>query len=51
MVAGFATAILWVVFLKASAYDLYEMIPGCLVGTGVTIAVSLMTRPDAEDRT
>jgi Na+/proline symporter len=48
MVAGFSTAVLWVVFLKAYTYDLYEMIPGFLAGTSVTIAVSLLTRPDAE---
>lgn len=48
MVAGFVTAIVWVVAFKAHTYDLYEMIPGFAVGLLVTVAVSLMTRPDAE---
>jgi len=48
MVAGFATAIVWVIAFKARTYDLYEMIPGFAVGLLVTVAVSLMTRPDAE---
>lgn len=45
MVAGFLTAVLWVVFLKAHAYELYEMIPGFAAGLLVTVAVSLLTTP------
>lgn len=37
MFGGFATAVLWVVMLKARVYELYEMIPGFLVGLTVTI--------------
>jgi sodium/proline symporter len=48
MIAGFVTAVLWVVFLKPYTYDLYEMIPGFLAGAGATVAVSLWTRPDPD---
>jgi len=42
MLAGFATAVVWVVAVKPYAYDLYEMIPGFIVGTAVTMGVSLI---------
>ncbi len=45
MLGGFTTTCVWVLFLKAGFYDLYEMIPGFLVGLALTIAVSLATRP------
>jgi sodium/proline symporter len=45
MIAGFFTAIVWVLFLKPHALDLYEMIPGFLVAFAVTIAVSLRGSP------
>ncbi len=45
MVAGFATAVLWVVFVKTSFYDLYEMLPGFAAGFIVTVGVSLFTEP------
>lgn len=47
MVAGFLTAVIWVVALKPYAFDLYEMIPGLAVGVAATVVVSLMTAPDA----
>ncbi len=51
MVAGFATAVVWVVAFKAMVFDLYEMIPGFAVGFVVTVVVSLVTRPpDGADR-
>ena len=43
MVFGFATTIIWVQEYKAATYDLYELIPGLIVGFGVTWLVSLMT--------
>ena len=43
MVSGFAVTIIWVLALKPLTYELYEMIPGVLVGLAVTIGVSLMT--------
>lgn len=45
MIAGFLAAVIWVIAFKERYYDLYEMIPGFLVGFVVTIAVSLMTEP------
>ncbi|NIM52651.1 MAG: sodium/solute symporter [Gemmatimonadales bacterium] len=50
MVAGFLTAIVWVLAFRARVFDLYEMIPGFLAGFVVTIVVSLLTQPppDAE---
>ena len=43
MVGGFLTSMIWVLFLKEWSYDLYEMIPGFLVGFGLTVGVSLFT--------
>ncbi|MCZ6915891.1 MAG: sodium/proline symporter [Gemmatimonadetes bacterium] len=45
MIAGFLTAIIWVVAFKEQMYDLYEMIPGFVAGFAVTIGVSLVTEP------
>jgi sodium/proline symporter len=45
MVAGFVTAIVWVVAFKPLTLELYEMIPGFAVGFIVTIVVSLFTEP------
>lgn len=45
MIGGFVTTIVWVVFFKAGFYDLYEMIPGTLVGLALTVGVSLLTEP------
>jgi sodium/proline symporter len=45
MIAGFLTAVLWVLLLKQHFYDLYEMIPGFAAGFAVTIGVSLFTKP------
>jgi sodium/proline symporter len=45
MVAGFATAVAWVLVFKSAALDLYEMIPGFAAGFLATIAVSLATQP------
>jgi sodium/proline symporter len=45
MVAGFLTAIVWVLVFKAHTLELYEMIPGLAVGFGVTIVVSRFGAP------
>ncbi len=45
MVAGFFTAMIWVVAFKERVYDLYEMIPGFLAGFVATVGVSLATEP------
>jgi SSS family transporter len=44
MVAGFLTAVLWVLLVKERFYDLYEMLPGFFMGFAVTIGVSLFTQ-------
>jgi sodium/proline symporter len=40
MLGGFLTSVLWVVALKERTYELYEMIPGFLVGLALTLGVS-----------
>ncbi len=45
MLAGFLTAVIWVIALKQHFYDLYEMIPGFAAGFLATIVVSLLTEP------
>jgi sodium/proline symporter len=45
MVGGFVTTVWWVLAFKSRYYDLYEMIPGFLVGVVLTVAVSLITTP------
>ena len=45
MVAGFLTAVVWVVAFKQHVYDLYEMIPGFIAGFAATVGVSLFTQP------
>ena len=45
MIAGFLTAVVWVVTFKESFYDLYEMWPGFAAGFAVTILVSAVTAP------
>lgn len=48
MVFGFATTIFWVLQYKATNYDLYELIPGLIVGFSVTWLVSVMTYENGE---
>jgi sodium/proline symporter len=45
MITGFVSTVAWVLLFKASFYDLYEMIPGFLLGLSATIIVSLVTEP------
>ena len=45
MIGGFVTAIVWVLAFKPYTYDLYELIPGFIVGFLLTIGVSLVTTP------
>ena len=40
MVGGFVTCVVWVLAFKSEHYELYEMIPGFVVGLVLTIAVS-----------
>ena len=49
MSAGFLTSVLWVSKLKGYTYDLYEAIPGFIVGGLVTVLVSYLTyKPESE---
>ncbi len=43
MLGGFLTSVIWILMFKADNYDLYEMIPGFLVGITLTLLVSKMT--------
>jgi sodium/proline symporter len=43
MLSGFLTSVIWVLAFKAGAHDLYEMIPGFVVGILVTVIVSRLT--------
>jgi len=45
MVSGFLAAVLWVLLFKEHFFELYEMIPGFIVGFAATIGVSLVTSP------
>jgi sodium/proline symporter len=43
MLGGFVTSVVWVLWFKEQTYDLYEAVPGFIVGMVVTIVVSAMT--------
>lgn len=45
MISGFVVTVVWILTLKSSFYDLYEMIPGVAAGLLATIIVSLRTQP------
>ena len=40
MLGGFLTSVIWVLAFKADTYELYEMIPGFIVGITLTLLVS-----------
>lgn len=44
MVGGFLTSVIWVLAFKSQTYDLYEMIPGFLVGLAMTTGVSRLSQ-------
>jgi sodium/proline symporter len=44
MLGGFLTSIIWVQFVKADVYGLYEAIPGFIVGALATVVVSRLTQ-------
>ncbi len=49
MLSGFLTSVIWVLAIKDYAYDLYEALPGFIVGIIVTLGVSVMTqRPEQQ---
>jgi Na+/proline symporter len=43
MLGGFLTSVIWVQFIKANAYGLYEAIPGFIVAALATVIVSRLT--------
>jgi sodium/proline symporter len=43
MLGGFLTSVIWVLGFKAGTFDLYEMIPGFIVGITLTLLVSRLT--------
>jgi sodium/proline symporter len=45
MLGGFLTSVGWVLFLKEQTYELYEAVPGFVVGICLTLIVSRMTQP------
>lgn len=47
MLGGFLTSVVWVLALKEQTYDLYEAIPGFIVGIVLTLLVSAVTRKQA----
>lgn len=49
MSTGFLVSVLWVSWLKAHTYELYEAIPGFITGGLVTVLVSYLTyKPESE---
>ncbi|MDH3531472.1 MAG: sodium/proline symporter [Gammaproteobacteria bacterium] len=48
MLGGFLTSVVWVLVFKSQTYELYEALPGFIVGLLVTLLVSRVThKPDA----
>ncbi|MDA2930929.1 sodium/proline symporter, partial [Acidobacteria bacterium AH-259-O06] len=45
MVGGFLTTVLWALFFREQFYNLYEMVPGFILGLVLTIVVSRFTEP------
>ncbi|MDZ7769168.1 MAG: sodium/proline symporter [Woeseiaceae bacterium] len=43
MLGGFLTSVIWVIAIKSHTYDLFEMIPGFIVGVVLTLLVSRLT--------
>ena len=44
MLGGFLTSVIWVLVFKAQTHDLYEAVPGFIVGFVLTLVVSALTR-------
>ncbi len=45
MLGGFLTSVVWVLVFKEHTYELYEAVPGFIVGIVLTIVVSNLTQP------
>ncbi|MDX1499322.1 MAG: sodium/proline symporter [Woeseiaceae bacterium] len=50
MLGGFLTSVIWVLALKADTYELYEAVPGFIVGIVLTLVVSALTRQESAAR-
>ena len=48
MLGGFLTSVGWVMFFKSQTYNLYEMIPGFIVGLALTIIVSRLGKSGSD---
>jgi Na+/proline symporter len=48
MIGGFVVTVVWTIWFKERFFDLYEMVPGFIVGFACTIVVSLMTDVDRD---
>lgn len=48
MLGGYLTSVLWVIVFKANTFELYEMIPGFVVGITLTLLVSQLTGKQTE---
>jgi Na+/proline symporter len=48
MLGGFLTSVIWVLAIKEQTYDLYEAVPGFIVGIVLTLLVSAFTRKPAD---
>ena len=48
MLGGFLTSVGWVMLFKSQTYDLYEMIPGFIVGLTLTIIFSRLGRSGSD---
>ena len=45
MLSGFLVTVFWVLLIKESVYDLYEMVPAFITGIVAIVVVSMMTSP------
>jgi Na+/proline symporter len=51
MLGGFLTSVAWVLLFKEQTFDLYEAVPGFIVGMVATYGVSAMTfKPASQER-
>jgi len=48
MIGGVVVTVVWTIWFKERFFDLYEMVPGFIVGFACTIVVSLMTDVDRD---
>jgi len=49
MLGGFSITVIWVIFIKEHAYNMYEAIPGFIGGFLLIFIVSLVTGKSAQE--